>query len=96
MSSQRPGELSEEELEQYSILLQLSEEELEQYGILLEEQSFPFEEKAIEIHSGNAARTKDGLYDQWIKKSIDLLAALQPVRYQKPERTQVYALPDAQ
>ena len=82
MSSQRPGELSEEELEQY--------------GILLEEQSFPFEEKAIEIHSGNAARTKDGLYDQWIKKSIDLLAALQPVRYQKPERTQIYALPEAQ
>ncbi|MBI3188506.1 MAG: tetratricopeptide repeat protein [Gammaproteobacteria bacterium] len=81
MTSQRPGDLSEEELEQYDILL--------------EEQAFPFEEKAIEIHTSNADRTKDGLYDQWIKKSIDLLAVLQPVRYQKTEKTQIYALPEA-
>lgn len=80
MASQRPGDLSAEELEQYDILL--------------EEQAFPFEEKAIEIHTSNADRTKDGLYDQWIKKSIDLLAVLQPVRYQKAEKTQIYALPE--
>ena len=80
MTSQRPGDLSEEELEQYDILL--------------EEQAFPFEEKAIEIHTSNADRTKDGFYDQWIKKSIELLAELQPVRYQKPEKTQIYALPE--
>lgn len=82
MTSQRPGNLSAEELEQYDILL--------------EEQSFPFEEKAIAIHASNAERTKDGLYDQWIKQSIDLLAALQPVRYQKSEKTQIYALPEIQ
>ena len=82
MVSQRPGDLSAEELEQYDILL--------------EEQAFPFEEKAIEIHTSNAARTKDGLYDQWVKQSIELLAALQPARYQKPEKTQIYALPEIQ
>lgn len=82
MDSQRPDELNAEELEQYEILL--------------EEQAFPFEEKAIEIHATNAARTRDGLYDQWVKKSIDLLAALQPVRYLKTEKTQIYALPEAQ
>jgi tetratricopeptide (TPR) repeat protein len=82
MDSQRPADLSAEELEQYEILL--------------EEQSFPFEEKAIEIHTTNAARTKDGLYDQWVKKSIELLALLQPARYQKAEKSQAYALPEAQ
>jgi tetratricopeptide (TPR) repeat protein len=71
---------------------ELSEEEVEQYNILLEEQAFPFEEKAIEIHASNAQRTKDGIYDEWVKKSIDMLATLQPVRYQKPEKIQPYAL----
>ena len=39
---------------------ELTTDELEQYDILLEEQAFPFEEEAIELHETNAARTADG------------------------------------
>jgi cellulose synthase operon protein C len=77
MSSQRPKGLSEEELEQYDILL--------------EEQAYPFEEKAIDIHGSNIRRTKDGIYDKWVKKSLKLLAILQPIRYAKTEKVEDYA-----
>ncbi len=63
----------------------LSADELEQYNLLLEEQAFPFEEKAIGIHQANVARTTDGLYDEWVRKSFAALAELQPVRYAKAE-----------
>ena len=64
---------------------ELTKDELEQYDILLEEQAFPFEEEAIELHEVNAARTADGLYDEWIKKSLGALATLLPARYAKAE-----------
>ena len=66
----------------------LSPEELEQYGMLLEEQAFPFEEKAIEIHETNVKRVADGLYDQWVRNSFNILTKLLPVRYAKTERVE--------
>jgi cellulose synthase operon protein C len=63
----------------------LSKDELEQYNVLLEEQAFPFEEKAIKLHEVNAARTKDGTYDEWVQKSFAALALLNPGRYGKAE-----------
>jgi TolA-binding protein len=63
----------------------LSPDELEQYNVLLEEQSFPFEEKAIEIHRTNALRAQSGTYDEWVQKSYDALAALSPGRYSRSE-----------
>jgi hypothetical protein len=54
----------------------LSKDEREQYDSLLEEQVYPFEEQAISLHEANAARAKDGLYDEWVKKSYDVLAEL--------------------
>jgi TolA-binding protein len=63
----------------------LKGEELEQYDVLLEEQAFPFEEKAIQIYEANAARARDGVYDEWVKKSFDALAKLKPARYAKAE-----------
>ena len=74
MASQRPAELSAEELEQYDILL--------------EEQAFPFEEQAIELFEANAARTRDGIYDASVRRSFTRLAALMPARYAKPERSE--------
>jgi hypothetical protein len=65
----------------------LSPEELEQYDILLEEQAFPFEEKAIEIHEANLRRTVDGVYDEWVRKSLQQLENLMPVRYAKHENS---------
>ncbi len=66
----------------------LKKAELEQYNVMLEEQAFPFEEKAIELHEGNAKRAASGLYDEWVKKSFDALATLKPVRWGKVERAQ--------
>jgi cellulose synthase operon protein C len=66
----------------------LSKDELEQYEVLLEEQAEPFEEQAIAIHESNAVRARDGLYDEWVKKSYAALAELDPGRYGKTEMTQ--------
>ena len=63
----------------------LNAEELEQYNILLEEQAYPFEEKAIAVHETNAQRIGAGIYDAWVRQSMDRLAELLPVRYAKPE-----------
>jgi tetratricopeptide (TPR) repeat protein len=63
----------------------LNKDELEQYDVLLEEQAFPFEEKAIKLHEVNAARSKDGTYDEWVQKSFTALAQLNPGRYGKVE-----------
>jgi hypothetical protein len=61
---------------------------LEEYNSLLEEQVFPFEEQAIKAHELNAARAKDGIYDEWVRKSFEALARLKPARYGKTEVTQ--------
>ena len=63
----------------------LDELALEQYDLLLEEQMFPFEEKAIELFETNAARTTDGVWDEWVEKSFAELATLMPARYAKTE-----------
>jgi len=64
----------------------LTAEELEQYDVLLEEQAFPFEEKAIAIHERNVRRAAEGVYDEWVRKSYAELAQLKPGRYARAER----------
>jgi tetratricopeptide (TPR) repeat protein len=68
----------------------LNGEELEQYDILLEDQAFPFEEKAIEFYETNLSRTKNGIYDEWIKKSYLTLTELFPVRYKRKGKIETY------
>jgi tetratricopeptide (TPR) repeat protein len=63
----------------------LSAEELEQYDLLLEEQAFPFEEKSIGLHERNARRAAEGVYDEWVKRSFAALAELLPARYARLE-----------
>ncbi len=77
MTSERPKELKGEALEQYDVLL--------------EEQEFPFEEKSIELHENNVKRTGDGLYDEWVKRSFEVLTKLKPARYAKGEISEDYA-----
>jgi len=72
MDSERPGGLDELALEQYELLL--------------EEQTFPFEEKAIELFETNASRASDGVWDVWVERSFTELASLMPARYAKAER----------
>lgn len=69
MSSQRPKVLDELALEEYNILL--------------EELIYPFEEKAIEIHTSNIKRAWQNTYDEWIKKSFAALAELEPALYDR-------------
>jgi len=66
----------------------LAGQELEEYNSLLEEQVYPFEEEAIKAHELNAVRVKDGVYDDWVRKSFQALAELKPARYGKTELTQ--------
>jgi hypothetical protein len=74
----------------------LSKAEREQYDVLLEEQAFPFEEKAIDIHEVNAARSSAGIYDSWVQQSFAALTELKPARYGKVERESLIPLPDQQ
>ncbi len=69
----------------------LNAEEREQYDLLLEDQAYPFEEKAIDIHLANARRTRDEIWDEWVQKSLAVLAKIQPVRYGKQEVIEPYA-----
>ena len=61
---------------------------LEEYNSLLEEQVFPFEEQAIKAHELNATRARDGVYDEWVRRSFQALAQLKPARYGKTELIQ--------
>jgi len=63
----------------------LNELELEQYEILLEEQAFPFEEQAISLHEINMRRSWEGVYDDWVKQSFGELRKLMPARFDKQE-----------
>ncbi|HEX5459146.1 MAG TPA: tetratricopeptide repeat protein [Steroidobacteraceae bacterium] len=63
----------------------LKGQELDEYNSLLEDQVFPFEEQAIKVYGLNAARTRQGIYDEWVRKSFTALAQLDPARYGKTE-----------
>ncbi|TBW50157.1 tetratricopeptide repeat protein [Marinobacter halodurans] len=69
MDSERPGTLNE--LEQA------------QYGVLLEEQAYPFEEKAIDLHARNHQLIADGVYNRWVRRSLDVLGQMYPGRYKR-------------
>lgn len=63
----------------------LTGEELDEYNSLLEDQVFPFEQQAIEVYGLNAARASQGVYDRWVRRSFAALAQLDPARYGKTE-----------
>lgn len=63
----------------------LNELEMEQYELAIEEQAFPFEEKTINVHEKNMELLDVGIYNEWIEKSLEKLAKLLPARYAKPE-----------
>ncbi|MCP4491436.1 MAG: tetratricopeptide repeat protein [Gammaproteobacteria bacterium] len=64
---------------------QLSQEELEEYNYLLEDQAYPFEEKAIALYERNLKQMKHGGQDQSITSSLEKLGELLPYRYGKHE-----------
>jgi len=61
-----------------------TELQLEQYAVGLEDLAYPYEEQAITLLEANTQRLKQhGVYDQWVKKSINQLASLLPFKYDK-------------
>ena len=68
----------------------LSEEQLEEYDLLLEEQAYPFEEKAIDIHLANFKRIPAGTFDEPTRRSLQILGELMPFRFARVESTDVY------
>jgi TolA-binding protein len=68
----------------------LSEDELEEYDVLLEEQAYPFEEEAIKLHEVNYSRITQGVYDDWVRASLEQLGTLVPARYGKKEKRVEY------
>jgi tetratricopeptide (TPR) repeat protein len=65
----------------------LSADELEEYELVIEDQAYPFEEKAISVHEKNMELLDVGIYNEWIDKSISKLSVLLPARYAKTEQT---------
>ena len=68
----------------------LDELEQEEYQFLLEDQAYPFEQAAMEIHMKNINRTYDGIYDEWVKKSFEVMSELKPTQFRKEEKALNY------
>jgi tetratricopeptide (TPR) repeat protein len=62
----------------------------EQYDLMLEDLATEFEEEAIKLHEANAARVRDGIFDDGVKSSFGALAKLVPARYGKTELPGAY------
>ncbi|QCF26252.1 tetratricopeptide repeat protein [Hydrocarboniclastica marina] len=62
---------------------QLTELQQQQYTLLLEEQAYPFEEEAIAIHERNHALVAERRWNPWIDRSLDALAEIYPARYDR-------------
>ncbi len=67
---------------------ELTADELDQYNILLEDQAFPFEDKAIEFYEMNVERIAEGLFDDWVQRSLQQLGELFPARYARQGKTE--------
>ena len=74
MQSERPGDLSAAEAEDYELVI--------------EEEAWPFEERSIEIHEANFELLAAGVYNSWVQKSLDELASMMPGRYAKNESSE--------
>ena len=72
MKSDRPGSLSAEALEQYQLLL--------------EEQANTFDEKAMKAYEANLAYLRQGVWNDWVRKSSLALSEIAPARYGKNVR----------
>ena len=65
---------------------ELNEMEAMQYQMLLEEEAYPFEEEAIAMHERNHQRLAEGVFDEWVEQSLQVLAKLFPGRYARTVR----------
>ena len=69
----------------------LSGDDLEIYEIELEDLAFPLEQKAIELFEQTLTHIESGVTDQWVMRSVDRLAELFPARYARRPKVERYA-----
>ncbi len=69
----------------------LSELQLEQYDILLEEQAYPFEEQAMDIYMINIEKVAQGHYDKWIEQTFEVMAKMNPTEFKRDLKVTPYA-----
>ncbi|MFK7895780.1 MAG: tetratricopeptide repeat protein [Myxococcota bacterium] len=63
--------------------MDLSTNDLDEYEMVLEEEAYPFEEKSINVHEKNLELMGSGVYNRWIERSLAELAEVMPGRYAK-------------
>ncbi len=62
----------------------LTPEELDEYKFLLEEKAYPYEEQAVKAYTRSLKiGRKNGVFDEWVEKSLDRLADLRPALYKR-------------
>jgi tetratricopeptide (TPR) repeat protein len=66
----------------------MTQTELNSYELLIEEEAYPFEDQAIAVHEANYEFMQTGIYNAWIQRSLDELAAVMPARYAKHETSE--------
>lgn len=69
---------------------ELSSDELVQYDILLEDRAFPFEDRAIEFYERNLVRAQEEGFTDWMAQSRVRLETLFPVRYARKPKAGLY------
>lgn len=68
----------------------LTADELSDYELAIEEQAYPFEERAIDVHEQNYQLLVSGVFNPWVERSLAKLAEVVPGRYAKPEISNGY------
>ena len=72
----------------------LTPEQVEEYNFLLEEQAAPYEERAIAAYEANVRRTQQqAIYTPSVQDSYARLAELLPARYRRQEQAEVVTQP---
>lgn len=62
----------------------ITKQELEEYSFLLEEKSYPYEEQAVKAYEKSLqAGRKQNLFNDWVDKSVKRLADLKPALYKR-------------
>lgn len=62
----------------------LTDEEMKEYSFLLEEKAYPYEEQAVNAYEKSLeAGTKQMIENEWVEKSIERLVFLRPALYKK-------------
>lgn len=62
----------------------LTKEELEEYNFLLEEKAYPYDEKAVKVYENGLQIGREyKVYDEWVQKNLERLAAIRPVLYKR-------------